>query len=53
MIQLLMPFPQSSSGEVVLATFKMVFSLEITPTAPTPRLGSLEAFIPLKSAFLS
>lgn len=40
-------------GEVVLATFNVVFSLKITPTAPTLLLGSSEAHIPPKSAFLN
>lgn len=51
-IQLLMPFPQSSSGEVVLATFKIVFSLKITPTAPTPSPWILGSIHPTEICFL-
>lgn len=37
----------------IVATFNIVFSLKITPTGSTLPLGSLEAHIPLKSAFLN
>lgn len=41
------------SGDIVLGTFNIVFSLQILPSAPTLSLGSSGALSPLKSDFLN